>query len=143
MVCKLVLCHASGLASETGLVVYHPSTKILDLESVKKQSVRHAIRDIEDKKFWKCLYVILRCVFPALRALRFCDASRPVMDKIFFLSHRTTEAIIRSQEVLNDPNLFGSLKMDRNLQAEGNVILGGESDDDEGEDVVFEVTLPP
>jgi hypothetical protein len=65
------------------------------------------------------------------------------MDKIFFLSHRTTEAIIRSQEVLNDPNIFGALKMDRNLQAEGNVILGGDSDDDEGEDVVFEVTLPP
>jgi len=65
------------------------------------------------------------------------------MDKIFFLSHRTTEAIIRSQEVLNDPHLFGALKMDRNLQAEGNVILGGDSYDDEGEDVVFEVTLPP
>ena len=66
------------------------------------------------------------------------------MDKIFFLSHRTTEAIIRSQEILNDPNLFGALKMDRNLRsAEGNVILGGESDDDEGEDVVFEVTPPP
>jgi len=61
----------------------------------------------------------------------------------FLLSHRTTEAIIRSQEVLNDPNLFGALKIDRNLQAEGNVILGGDSDDDEGEDVVFEVTLPP
>jgi hypothetical protein len=61
----------------------------------------------------------------------------------FFLFHRTTEAIIRSQEVLNDPNLFGALKMDRNLQAEGNVILGWDSDDDEGEDVVFEVTLPP
>jgi hypothetical protein len=110
---------------------------------VKKQSVRGAIQDIEDKKFWKCLYIILHCVFPALRALRYCDASRPVMEKIFFLSHRTTEAILRSQEVLNDPNLFGALKMDRNLRAEGNVILGGESDDDEGEDVVFEVALPP
>ena len=66
------------------------------------------------------------------------------MDKIFFLSHRTTEAILRSQEVLNDPNLFGALKTDRNLRAEGNVILGGESDDDdEGEGVVFEVALPP
>ena len=117
--------------------------KFLELESVKKQSVRHAIRDIEDKKFWKCLYIILHCVFPALRALHFCDASRPVIDKIFFLSHRTTEAIIRSQEVLNDPNLFGAFKMDRNLQTEGNAILGGDSDDDEGEDVVFEVTLAP
>ncbi len=33
--------------------------------------------------------------------------------------------------------------MHRNLQAEGNVILGGNSDDDDGEDVVFEVTLQP
>ena len=65
------------------------------------------------------------------------------MDKIFFLSHRTTEAILRSQEVLNDPNLFGALKTDRNLRAEGNVILGVESDDDDGKDVVFEVTLQP
>ena len=76
-------------------------------------------------------------MFPALRALRFCDASRPVMDKIFFLLHRTTEAIKRSQEVLHDPNLFGALKTDRNLGAEGNVILGEESDDDEGEDVLL------
>ena len=29
------------------------------------------------------------------------------------------------------------------MQTEGNVILGGDSDDDEGEDVVFEVTLAP
>ena len=92
------------------LSTIHHQQKFLELESVKKQSVRGAIQDIEDRKFWKCLYIIWRCVFPALRALRFCDASRPVMDKIFFLSHRTTEAIIRSQEVLNDPNLFGALK---------------------------------
>ena len=115
--------------------------KFLELESVKKPSVRSAIQDIEDKRFWKCLYLILRCVFPALRALRYCDASKPVMDKIFFLSHRTTEAIKRSQEFLNDPNLFGALKMDRNLEEEGNEVLGGDSDDDEGEDVVFEDTL--
>ncbi len=31
----------------------------------------------------------------------------------------------------------------RTLRAERNVILGGESDDDEGEDVVFEVAVPP
>jgi hypothetical protein len=102
-----------------------------------------AIQDIEDKKFWKCLYILLRSVFPALRALCFCIASRPVMDKIFFLSHRTTQAIKRSQEFLNDSNLFGTISIDSNLLAEGNVILelnNGDSDDDEGEDVVFKVT---
>ena len=137
-------CIGSCLRLRQALLSTIHQQKFLELESVKKQSVRGAIQDIEDKKFWKCLYILLRCVFPALRALRFCDASRPVMDKIFFLSHRTTEAIIRSQDVLNDPNLFGALKSDRNLNsAEGNVILGGESDDDDGEDVVFEVTLQP
>jgi hypothetical protein len=67
------------------------------------------------------------------------------MDKIFFLSHKTTQAIKRSQEFLNNSNLFGTLSMDSNLLAEGNVILGlndGDSDDDEGEDVVFKVTAP-
>jgi hypothetical protein len=76
--------------------------KFLELESMKKQSVWIAIQDIEDKKFWKCLYILLHSVFPALRALHFCNASRPVMDKIFFLSHRTTQAIERSQEFLNN-----------------------------------------
>jgi hypothetical protein len=61
--------------------------KFLDLDSMKKPSVRMAVQDINDTKFWKCLYILLRSVFPALRALRYCDASRPVMDKIYFLSH--------------------------------------------------------
>ncbi len=49
--------------------------KFLDLKSAKKQSVRMAVQDIEDNKFWKCLYILLRSDFPALRALCFCDAS--------------------------------------------------------------------
>jgi hypothetical protein len=67
--------------------------KFLELESGKKQSVWISIQDIEDKKFWKCLYILLHSVFPALRALHFCNASRLVMDKICFLSHRITQAI--------------------------------------------------
>jgi hypothetical protein len=58
--------------------------KFLDLKSAKKQSVRMAVQDIEDNKFWKCLYILLCFVFPALRALCFCNASRPVMDKFSF-----------------------------------------------------------
>ncbi len=101
--------------------------------------------DIEDKKFWKCLYILLCSVFSALRSLCFCNASRPVMDKIFFLSHRTTQAIERSQEFLNNSNLFGALTMDSNLIAEGNVILGSNNGDignEEAEEVVFEETPP-
>jgi hypothetical protein len=119
--------------------------KFLDLESAKKQSVRMAVQDIEDNKFWKCLYILLHSVIPALRALRFCNASRPVMDKIFFLSHRTTHAIEKSQEFLNNSNLFGALTMDSNLIAECNVILGSNDGDirnEEADDVVFKETPP-
>ncbi len=110
--------------------------QFLDLKSVKKQSVWMAVQDIKDN---------LHCsVFPALRALCFCDASRPVLDKIFFLSHRTTQAIERSQEFLNDSNLFGTLTMDSNLIAEGNIILesnDGDIGNEEAEEVVFKETL--
>ncbi len=145
MVCNLVLCHASCIASEAGFVGYYSSTKFLDLESAKKQSVLMAVQDIEDNKFWKCLYILLFSVFPALRALRFCNASRPVMDKIFFRSHRTTQAIERSQIFLNYSNLFGALTMDSNLITEGNVILGlndGDIGNEEAEEVVFKETPP-
>jgi hypothetical protein len=119
--------------------------KFLDLESAKKQSVRMAVQDIEDTKFWKCLYILLSSVFPALRALRFYDASRPVMDNIFFLSCRTTQAIERSQEFLNNSNLFGTLTMDSNMIAEGNIILGSNNGgirNEEAEEVIFEETPP-
>jgi hypothetical protein len=67
------------------------------------------------------------------------------MDKTFFLSHRTTQAIERSQEFLNNSNIFGALTMDNNLIAEGNVILGsndGDIGNEEAEEVVFEKTPP-
>ena len=120
--------------------------KFLDLDSMKKPSVRMAVQDINDTKFWKCLYILLRSVFPALRALRYCDASRPVMDKIYFLSHRTTQAIERSQQCLNDSNLFGALTLDQNMIDEGNVILGSDDGDigtDSAEEVVFEDNATP
>jgi hypothetical protein len=71
-------------------------------------SAKAAVHDIEDDKFWKCLYVLLCAVFPALRALRYCDSNVPVMDKIFFLSHRTTEAIRQSEPMFNESGLFRS-----------------------------------
>jgi hypothetical protein len=67
------------------------------------------------------------------------------MDKIFFLSHRTTQAIERSQEFLNDSNLFDDLTMDSNLIAEGNIILGlndGDIGNEETEEVIFKETPP-
>ncbi len=75
-----------------------------------KDSVRGAVHDIKDNKFWKCVYLLVRAVFPALRLLCYCNESKPAMDKIFFLSHRTTLALKKLEEFLNDRNLFGSLR---------------------------------
>ncbi len=53
------------------------------------ETVAMAVQDIENPDFWKCLYVILRAVFPALRLLRYCDKSKPAMEKINYLSYHT------------------------------------------------------
>jgi hypothetical protein len=71
-------------------------------------SAKAAVHDIEDEKFWKCLYVLLRAVFPALRALRYCDSNTPVMDKLFFLSHRASEAIKKSEQFFSEVGLFST-----------------------------------
>lgn len=72
------------------------------------ERVRGCVLDIEDPSFWKAIYTILRAVFPALRALRYCDSNTPAMDKIYMLAQRTSDAIDKSVEVLNDPALLRS-----------------------------------
>jgi hypothetical protein len=62
--------------------------KFVDLNL--NDSVRAAEHDIKDNKFWKCIYLLLCAVFPVLRLLCYWDKSKPAMDKLFFLSHRTT-----------------------------------------------------
>jgi hypothetical protein len=81
--------------------------KFVDLNL--NNSVRAAVHDIKEDKFWKCIYLLLRAVIPALRLLHYCNKSKQMMDKIFFLSHRTTPALEKLEEFLNDRNLFGSL----------------------------------
>ncbi len=103
------------------------------------ESARMAVLDIKEAKFWKCLYVLLHSVFPALKALRYCDANKPSMDKIYFLSHRTTVANENSIDALNDEELFDGLSIDCNLMQDRNNILGVKDDSDE-EQVVFEDT---
>ncbi len=105
-------------------------------------SVRAAAHDIKDNKFWKCVYLLLHAVFPALRLLCCCDKSKPPFDKIFFLSHRTTLALEKSEEFLNDRKLFGSLRSDSNLTQEGNIVLGEGGDISDEENVVYE-NAPP
>jgi hypothetical protein len=128
-----LLCLKGPLKSTIHQQKFHD----LDLDS----SAKAAVRDIEDDKLWKCMYILLCSNFPALRALCYCDASKPSMNKIFFLSHRTTQAIEMSKEILDDENLFGSIKTDANLICEGNLVWGGIHDnhdeDYKDDNVVF------
>ena len=73
------------------------------------EQAKLAVKDIEDKTFWKAIYTILCAVFPALHALRFCDSNTPAMDKIYHLCFRTTNAIELSIDLLNDESLFGHI----------------------------------
>ena len=67
---------------------------------------RLAIQDIQNPKFWKAIYVLLRAVYPHLRFLRFCDSNTPVMDKLYFLCHRATEALKLSFNDEDQDSLF-------------------------------------
>ena len=109
--------------------------KFLDLTLTN--SAKGAVQDIKEDKFWKCMYILLRAMFPALRALRYCDSNTPCMDKLFHLSHRTTVAI--------KERLFGSLKTDRNLIEEGNIVLGSNLNNsaNSDEDEIFVEEAPP
>jgi hypothetical protein len=91
------------------------------------------------------MYILLQSVFPALKALGYCDSNTPCMDKLFYLSHRTTVAIENSQDDLNDKSLFGSLKTDRNLIEEGNIVLGSNlnnSANNDEDEIVFHEPSP-
>ncbi len=53
------------------------------------------------------------------------------------------QAIEMSKEYLDDESLFGSLKMDANLNREGNMVWGDDHDDnDEDDNVVFSQDPP-
>jgi hypothetical protein len=97
-----------------------------------------AVHDIKEAKFWKCLYILLCSVFSALKALCYFGANKPSMDKIYFLSYRTTVAIENSMESLNDDELFDDLSGDHNLMEDRNNILGVDNDSNEEEQVVLE-----
>ena len=112
----------------------------LDLTLTTSASARGAVQDIKDENFWECMYILLRAVFPALRALWYCDSNTPYMDKLFHLSHRTTVAIENSLYDLNDESLFGSLKTDQILIEEGNMVMGSDlnnSTNNDEDEIVF------
>lgn len=92
----------------------------------KNDKVRGAVIDIENEVFFKALYILLRAVFPAIRALRFADSNEPMMDKIYFFSQRTMNALDKSIAFLNDAEVFGGFaKGDDTLSDEIGEVWGG------------------
>ena len=88
------------------------------------------VRDIKDDNLFKAMYRLLRAVFPAIRLLRYCDSSKPVMDKVYYLVKRTTAAIEKSIEALNDEKLFVVDKNMGELDAETEQVFGSDTDDE-------------
>ena len=121
---SVVLCNDASVTVEAGSDGNNPSTEVYRFDF--EWDSRNGVQDIENPDFWKCLYIILRAVFPALCLLRYCDKSKPAMDKTYYLSHRTTQALVQSESVLNDEALFGQITSDRNL-GRALEIIGGVS----------------
>ena len=111
------------------------------LSSNTTKGMRECVADIENPSFFKAIYIMLRAVFPALRALRYCDSNLPMMDKIYYLSHRASEALKKSVDELDNDDLFKEFEAAAEiseLSLEEEQVFGGnaahfdmDSDDDE------------
>ncbi len=88
---------------------FHAKNEHWKLQSPAFSSVALSIQDIEDEKFWKAIYCLLRAVFPALKALGYFDINYPAMYKIYYLAHRDNDAILKLAMDFDDVDLFGPI----------------------------------
>ena len=72
-------------------------------------------------------------MFPAIRALRFCDKGEPCLDKIYYLSKYATVAFDWSKELLNDTGLF-NFEIDELLEEYAFDVYGSKSQTDDNEE---------
>lgn len=68
--------------------------------------MNRAAADINNDKFWKQVYVVLRALWPILKCLRLCDSNKPGMCKVVYLMQKTREALEKSKADLDDLTLF-------------------------------------
>ena len=62
--------------------VHDPHFAKLDIVKTNNR-VMLAVHDVKSKSFWRAVYILLRCVFPALRLLQYSDSNIPAMDKLY------------------------------------------------------------
>jgi hypothetical protein len=65
-----------------------------------------AAKDVDDKLFWKRIFVFLWALFPLLKLLRRADSNHPNMDNICYYLNQTCLHLIKSKNDLMDENLF-------------------------------------
>ena len=106
--------------------IHNPSFAGLHILKNNDQ-VKLAVLDVKNESFWHSIYVLLWSVFSALRALRYCDANVPSMDKIYYLSHRVTEALKKSTNDLSNKSLFLPLMDDDGVAFENEEVFGTEN----------------
>jgi hypothetical protein len=91
-----------------------------DMKKVKTFIVR-AAGDVDDKLFWKRIFVLLRALFPLLKLLRRADSNHPNMDKICFYLNQTRLHLIKAKGDLMDEKLFPTtFKIDEDTEADAN-----------------------
>ncbi len=78
---------------------------------LRNNHVAPAIKDIDDKVFWKVIYCLLHALFPALKALMYCHSNIHAIDKIIFLVKKADGALLDSQKSLDNKNIFGSMRV--------------------------------
>ena len=61
--------------------VHDPHFAKLDIVNTNNR-VMLAVHDVKSKSFWRAVYILLRCVFSALRLLRYSDSNIPARDKL-------------------------------------------------------------
>lgn len=76
-----------------------------DMKRVKAFILR-AAKDVDDKLFWKRLFVLLHALYPLLKLLRRADSNEPNMDKICYYLNQTRLHLIKSKDDLMDEELF-------------------------------------
>ncbi len=65
-----------------------------------------AVQDTENNQVWRAVYFLLRAMFPALRVLRYYDANKAAIDKIYFCGDQAQNALLRSNSLLSNYSLF-------------------------------------
>jgi hypothetical protein len=76
--------------------------------SLKVHAAKYPTDTTKDTVEWKSVFHFVQATFPALTVLRMVDSKThtPGMDKLYFSSRRTTEAIAKLVDKPNDAELF-------------------------------------